>query len=78
MNEHSANETSPPWKWIAVASLLIAAISLIALLLTILSGYLGPAHVTDERLLGTWQSDVGNASVWFGVRAELKSIIPHS
>jgi hypothetical protein len=50
-----AERWSRRWKRVAVASLLVAAGSLAALVAVALS--VRTARVTDDRLLGTWQSD---------------------
>jgi hypothetical protein len=54
------------WKWIAVASLLAAVGSLIALV-AVLFLPTRAARLTDDRLLGTWQSDADRTIA--GIRA---------
>lgn len=51
-----AERSTWPWKWIAVVSLFVATGS-IAALVAFLVKPTRVARVTDERLLGTWQSD---------------------
>ncbi len=51
-----ADRSSQRWKWIAVTALLVAAASLAALV-AVVALPIRTARVTDDRLLGAWQSD---------------------
>lgn len=51
-----AEQTSRRWKWVAIASLLVAAGSLAALVAAVVLP-IRILRVTDDRLIGTWQSD---------------------
>jgi hypothetical protein len=44
------------WKWVALAAVLVAAGSLAALA-SVLALHVRAARVTDDRLIGSWQSD---------------------
>lgn len=52
-----AERLSRRWKWIAIVSLLVAAGLLIALI-AVFALFIRTVGVTDDRLIGTWQSDV--------------------
>ena len=51
-----AERSSRRWKWVAVVSLLAAVASLTALVAVLVLPDRA-ARVTDDRLIGTWQSD---------------------
>ena len=51
-----AERSSRRWKWVAVVSLLAAVTSLTALVAVLVLPDRA-ARVTDDRLIGTWQSD---------------------
>ena len=48
------------WKWLAVGAMAVAALELVAVAVLGVAARRPPHRTTDERLLGTWQSDAGS------------------
>jgi hypothetical protein len=66
MDEADAERSARRWKWIAVAAFLAGVCSLAALVAVVVFP-LRILRVTDEQLLGTWQSDADRTIA--GIRA---------
>ncbi|WP_162097391.1 hypothetical protein [Gemmata obscuriglobus] len=56
MRVGKGEQSSRRWKWVAVASM-VAAAGLLAALVVAVAAPVRLTRMTDDRLLGTWQSD---------------------